>query len=125
MRPISAVRKYTDPGQDPVSIGRELRVEAVLDGTIRKAGERIRVTVQLVRVQDGKPLWVDRFDEKSTDMLDVQDSVSEHLAKALALRLAGDEGKRLTRRYTDKSEAFQLYLKGLYHANRQTAEEVY
>jgi DNA-binding winged helix-turn-helix (wHTH) protein/TolB-like protein/tetratricopeptide (TPR) repeat protein len=124
VRPTSAVRKYIDPLQDPIAVGRELGVEAVLDGSIRKTGERIRVTVQLLRVRDGKPLWVDRFDEKFTDILAVQDSVSEHLAKALALKLAADEGKRLTKRYTDNSEAFQLYLKGLYHANRWTAEEV-
>jgi len=123
VRPSSAVRKYTDPGQDAVSIGRDLRVDAVLDGSLRKAGDRIRVTVQLLRVQDGKPLWVDRFDEKSTDLLDLQDAVSEHLAKALAPKLASEEGPWLTKHYTDNNEAFQLYLKGLYHATRLTAEE--
>ncbi len=60
---ISAVRKYTDLQQDPVKAGQEIEVEAVLDGSIQKAGERVRVTVRLLDVRNGTPLWAEQFDE--------------------------------------------------------------
>ena len=76
VRPTNAVYKYRAVGQDPIAAGRELGVEAVLDGSIYKSGEKIRVTMQLVRVGDGATLWTDRFDGKLTDLFAVQDSIS-------------------------------------------------
>ena len=67
VRPISSVRKYTALEQDPVAAGREQRVDAVLDGQIQMAAEKVRVTVQLLRVPDGTPIWSSQFDEKMTD----------------------------------------------------------
>ncbi|MDQ3818936.1 MAG: tetratricopeptide repeat protein, partial [Acidobacteriota bacterium] len=112
VRPTSAVRKYTDPAQDAVEAGRELQVDAVLDGSIQKASDRVRVTVRLVSVRDGSTLWSGQFDESSDDILKVQDSISERTVKALRLKLNGEEQERLTRRYTDSPEAYQLYLQG-------------
>lgn len=123
VRPTSSVRKYADPNKDPLEAGRELGVEAVLDGSIRKAGERVRVTVQLIRVRDGKQLWADRFDEKFTDILAVQDSVSEQLARALAPKLSLQD-TRITKQYTDNSVAFESYLKGFNHMLKVTPEDI-
>jgi len=67
VRPTSAVRKYTSLEQDPVAVGRKFKVESVLEGSIHRLGDRIRVTVQLVSVRDGAPLWADKFDEKLTN----------------------------------------------------------
>ncbi len=122
VRPTSSVRKYTGLEQDPVAVGRALRVESVLDGSLRRSGERIRVTVQLVSVRDGVPLWADRFDEKFTDIFVVEDSISERVAAALMLKLTGEDKKRLTKRYTENIEAFQLYLKGRYYWNKRTGQ---
>ncbi|HMZ79453.1 MAG TPA: winged helix-turn-helix domain-containing protein [Acidobacteriota bacterium] len=124
VRPTSAVRKYTRAEQDPVVAGRELKVEAVLDGNIHRVGERIRVTVQLVSVADGHHLWADKFDEQFTNILSVEDSISDRLATALALELTGEERKLLARRYTDNVEAYQLYLKGRYSLDKRTLEGV-
>ncbi|MBI4751148.1 MAG: winged helix-turn-helix domain-containing protein [Acidobacteria bacterium] len=124
VRPTSAVRKYTSVEQDPVAAGRELKVEAVLDGNIHLVGERIRVTVQLVSVADGRHLWADKFDEQFTNILSVEDSISDRLATALALELTGEERKLLARRYTDNVEAYQLYLKGRYSWDKRTSEGV-
>jgi DNA-binding winged helix-turn-helix (wHTH) protein/tetratricopeptide (TPR) repeat protein len=122
VRPTSAVRKYGALEQDAVEAGRELKVEVVLDGTIQKTGDRIRATVRLLRVSDGKPLWAGKFDEPFTSIFTVQDSISEKLTKVLALKLVSQEKDRLTKRYTDNSEAYSLYLKGRYNWNKATEE---
>lgn len=114
VRPMTAVRKYTDPSQDPVKAGRELQAEVVLDGSIQKAGDRIRVTVRLTNVQSGATLWAGQFDENFTDIFKVQDSIAERVTKALTLRLSGEEEKQLAKHYTDNPEAYQLYLQGDY-----------
>ena len=120
VRPTTAVRKYTELEQESIAAGREQRVDAVLDGTIQKLGDRIRVTVRLLRVGDGAQLWADKFDEKSTDIFLVQDSISEQVAEALAIRLTGDERDLLKKHYTANTEAYQLYLKGRYFLNKST-----
>jgi DNA-binding winged helix-turn-helix (wHTH) protein/TolB-like protein len=112
VRPVSAVRKYTDPSQDAVEAGRELQVDAVLDGSIQKVSDRVRVTVRLLSVRDGATLWAGQFDDSSADILKVQDSISERTVKALTLKLNGEEQERLAKRYTDNPEAYQLYLQG-------------
>ncbi|MGH9837231.1 MAG: protein kinase domain-containing protein [Blastocatellia bacterium] len=112
VRPISAVRRYTGLEQDPIAAGRELKVEAVLDGSIQRVGDRVRVTARLINISDGAPLWAETFDEKFTDIFHVQDALSEKLAGALALKLTGGEQRRLARRDTTNHEAFQAYLKG-------------
>jgi DNA-binding winged helix-turn-helix (wHTH) protein/TolB-like protein/tetratricopeptide (TPR) repeat protein len=120
VRPISSVRKYGALEQDPIAAGREQRVDAVLDGQIQKAGEKVRVTVRLLRVADGVLIWASQFDEKMTDIFAVQDSISERVTAALAVRLTSEEQRGLTKRHTDDTEAYQLYLKGRYQLNRLT-----
>jgi DNA-binding winged helix-turn-helix (wHTH) protein/TolB-like protein/Flp pilus assembly protein TadD len=122
VRPTSAVREYPKTGQDPVAAGAELGVDAVLEGSIQRSGDRLRVTVRLLRVKDGKSLWADAFDEQSADIFKVQDSISERVVGALALKLSGAELKLLTKRNTEDAEAYQLYLKGRYFWNKRTEE---
>jgi DNA-binding winged helix-turn-helix (wHTH) protein/tetratricopeptide (TPR) repeat protein len=122
VRPTSAILKYTAPDEDVLGVGRELRVDAVLDGRVQMAGERARVTVQFVDVRDGATLWAGKFDERCTDIFAMQDSISEQVARALTLRLSGDERKSLTKHYTESGEAYQSYLRGRYHWNQMTAE---
>ncbi len=122
VRPVSAVRKYAGLEQDPVAAGREQRVDAVLDGTLQKSGERIRVTVRLLSAVDGLQLWADKFEEEFTDIFSVEDSISERVAAALAVTLTGADKKQLTKRSTENAEAYQLYLKGRYYAGKYTPE---
>ena len=119
VRPLSASRKFNSVEQDSVAAGRELDVEAVLDGSIQISGERVRVLAKLLRVDDSKQLWTGQFDEKFTDIFAVQDSISERVATALKIRLGGKEKKR----YTENTEAYQLYMKGRYHTLRLTRAE--
>src|SRR5215510_335614 len=123
VRPTSAVRKYTALDQDPLLAGREQQVDAVLEGSIQRLQDEIRVTVRLLRVTDGAQLWSNKFDEKSTDILIIQDSISEQVARTLAVKLTGEEKGLLTKRYTSDPEAYQFYLKGRYFLNRSTGQD--
>ena len=120
VRPISSVRRYSALEQDPIAAGREQRVDAVLDGQIQKAGEKVRVTVRLLRITDGAPLWSSQFDEKMTDIFAVQDSIAERVTSALAVTITNEEKHGITKRYTTDTEAYLLYLKGRYQLNRLT-----
>ena len=121
VRPTSSIRKYYG-SQDPVMAGKELSVEWVLDGSVRRSGKRIRVTVQLVNVGDGGLVWAESFDEKFTDIFAVEDSISEQVAKALGPKLTGEEKRLLGKRYTENTEAYEAYLKGRYFLDKRTTE---
>jgi TolB-like protein len=112
VRPLGVVRRFSTPEQDPVSAGRELGVEAVLDGHMHRSADRIRVTVRLVRVADQTQLWAGQFDEQFTNIFGVQDAISERVARALALELTGDEREQVARRHTADAHAYELYLRG-------------
>ena len=124
VRSLNSVRKYSGLDQDPLAAGRELEVSSVLEGNVQKSSDRIRVSARLINVADGSSLWANTFDEKFTDVFAVQDAISQKVANALALRLSGEENKRLTRRYTENLEAYQLYLTGRYHWNKLTPPEI-
>jgi DNA-binding winged helix-turn-helix (wHTH) protein/TolB-like protein len=111
--PTSAVFKFTGHENDALAAGHELGVDAVLNGTVQRLGERVRVTVQLIRLRDGKLLWSEIFDEHYTNIFAIQDSISEQVANALALQITGDKEKQITKRYTDNAEAYQAYLMGI------------
>lgn len=122
VRPMAVIRKFTDPNQDPAAVGRQLQVDAVLDGSIQKDSGRVRVTVRLVRASDGKQLWSNRYDEQAGDIFAVQDSISERVASELAGKLTSEEQALLRKRYTADTEAYELYLKGIYFWEKRTRE---
>ena len=120
VRPLNAVRRFDSLDQDSVAAGRLLGVEAVLEGHIQTAADRMRVSVRLTRVGDGKQLWADQFDEPSADIFAVQDSISQRVANALQIPL-GSRGKK---RYTESVEAYQLFMRGEFHRSRLILPEV-
>lgn len=124
VRPMSAVRKYTDLQQDPSQAGRELQVDAVLDGSIQKDSDRVRVSVRLIDARSGALLWAEQFDENFTDIFNLQDSISRRVTNALKLRLSGDEQTQLTKRQTNDPEAYQLYLQGHYLYTKRDTDNV-
>ncbi len=91
VRPTSAVAKFRGLDQDPISTGRELDVELILEGNIQRACDRIRVTVQLVRVSSGVSIWAEKFDDRFTDIFAFEDAISERIADALSARMFEDE----------------------------------
>lgn len=111
VRPFSSMRRFASSEQDALSVGSELNVEFVLDGSIQNSGERIRVSARLLRVSDGQQMWTGQFDEDFTDIFAVQDTISERVAIALKVRLSGSGKKH----HTENVEAYQLYMKGRFH----------
>ena len=122
VRSTGAVQKYAVAGLDPVAAGRDLQVDAVLEGSIQTAGDRLRTTVRLLRVSDGSTLWAGTFDERLPDIFAVQDSISQRVAAALELELTDDQRSRLTRRDTSDSEAYQRYLRGRFFWNKRSRD---
>ncbi len=119
VRPLSSVRKYYSSEQDALMAGRELNVEAILDGTIQMSGDRVRVSVRLLRIGDGKQLWTGQFDEGVTDIFSIQDSISERVAAALHTRLTQRSSGE-----TANIEAYQLYMRGRFHTLKLNADDI-
>jgi len=116
VRPTSSVLAYSggDTG-DPLAAGYDLNVNYIIDGNIRRAGETLRVTVQLLQVSEGAVRWAGQFDEKLIDVLRLEDSISEQVAGALIPQLTGEEQQQLAKRGTEDAQAFEAYLRGRYH----------
>jgi DNA-binding winged helix-turn-helix (wHTH) protein/tetratricopeptide (TPR) repeat protein len=119
VRPTTAVLKYSEIGKDPALAGRELRVDLVLDGTLQHVGERIRVSVQIIKVTNGVTLWADHFDATFTDIFAVQDAIAAQVAQELRLEIGGADGRRGEGR-TDNIEVYQLYVKGRYFWDKRS-----
>jgi len=120
VRPTSSVLRYRGAAIDPLIAGRDLGIDYVIDGTLRRVGNRIRVTAQLLSISEGVTRWAEHFDEDSTDVLQIEDSISEKVASALLPQLTGDEKQQLSKRGTDSSEAFEAYLRGRYYWSSYT-----
>jgi DNA-binding winged helix-turn-helix (wHTH) protein/TolB-like protein/tetratricopeptide (TPR) repeat protein len=112
VRPLSAVGRYGGQDQDAVAAGRDLGVDAILDGRIQISGDRVRVTTHLVNVSDGRQLWAGEFNEQRTDIFSLQDSIAQQVVDGLALELTTPERRGLTRRDTHNTQAYEAYLRG-------------
>lgn len=109
---------YRGKGIDVRQVARELGVRHVLEGSVRKAGNRVRITAQLVDGADGGHVWAERFDRELTDIFAVQDEVTQQIVAALSLKLTRDEQQRLAHKGTENVEAYDFYLRGRDHYMR-------
>src|SRR5206468_4619067 len=109
--------------EDVRRIGGSLNVQSVLEGSVRQAGKRIRISAQLINVADGYHLWSERYDREMEDVFEVQDEIARSIADALKVRLLPAEEARLSARGTGDVEAYNDYLKGRYYFNRREAPE--
>ncbi len=112
VRPSSVIAKFQGKEIDPREAGRELRVHAVLSAGFIRAGERLRVTAQLLEVASGDILWSDRIDAEGADILALQDGIAQRILEGLRLELTDLETEKLNRRATDNADAWEAYLKG-------------
>jgi DNA-binding winged helix-turn-helix (wHTH) protein/TolB-like protein/Flp pilus assembly protein TadD len=124
VRPTSAVQELREAPRDALAIGRRLGVDAVMDGSLQRAGDRLRVSVRLLRVDGGRPLWARSFETVYTDPFAVQDAISEQVADALSLELSGRRPHRPGNRGTGDVEAYQEYVRGRYFWNRRTEADL-
>jgi len=110
--------------QDIREIGRKLGVETVLEGSVRKSGNNLRITAQLVNVVDGYHLWSERYDRQLTDIFAIQDEIALAIANRLKLELLGEEKPQVVKRHTQSREAHDLYLRGRFFWNKRTPEGI-
>ncbi len=116
VRPTTAITKYAAQGSDAVTAGRELQVDVILDGTWQREADRLRVSVNLLRVDTGTSLWTDRYDFSASDVFAIQDRVSDELVSRL--RLEVDSATRSRTGHgggTTNPEAYDAFLRGKYH----------
>lgn len=122
VRPTRTVAKYAANHDDVGKIGRELQVDAVLDGRIQRVGDRVRISVQLIRAADNTTIWTENFDDHFTNFLAVQDSISQRVVRSLSLQLNESESAKLNQHGTAVPEAYEAYLRGRYFWNKRTAD---
>ena len=120
VRPTSSIQKYAGEGLSPQAAGQEQGVDAVLDGRIQRQADRVRLTVQLIRVRDGVQLWGETFDKEFTNIFALEDALSERVAQSIRLELTGEETRRFTKRSTERPDAYEAYVKGRYFWNKRT-----
>jgi TolB-like protein/Tfp pilus assembly protein PilF len=122
VRPTSSVLPYAGRDTDPFESGQELGVEFVIDGIIRRVGDHIRVTAQLLDVSENATRWSASFSEKMTDVLELEDSISEQVTRSLLPKLTGEDEQRISKRGTNNPEAHDAYLQGRYFWNQFTPD---
>ena len=103
-------------------IGKKLDVSTVLEGSVRRAGNRLRITAQLVNIADGFHLWSERYDREMNDIFSVQDEITTAIVGKLKVELIGKRKDKIVKRYTENLEAYDLYLKGIYYWNKLTPD---
>lgn len=118
-----AVFAYKDTAINTQQVGEELGVRYILEGSVRKAGARVRINAQLIDTATGGHLWAERYDGRLVDIFDVQDEVTKKIVAALAVKLTQQEQDLLARRYTDSPEAYDYFLRGQEHYFRLTEED--
>jgi serine/threonine protein kinase len=122
--PRSTVFRYKGREVDPQTVGRELGVRAVLTGKLVQRGDTLSIQTELVDVAEESQLWGEQYNRKLADLLAVQEEISREISEKLRIRLSGEERKQLAKRYTENTEAYQLYLKGRYYWNKRTPEDL-
>jgi eukaryotic-like serine/threonine-protein kinase len=117
----SATFRYKGKDSDPQAVGHDLGVQAVLTGQVVERGGDLVIRAELVDTRDNSHIWGERYERKLADILGVEGEIAQEISRALRLKLSGVERQRLARRYTDDTEAYQLYLRGRYFWRQLTS----
>jgi serine/threonine protein kinase/Flp pilus assembly protein TadD len=118
----ATVFRYKGREIDPLQVGQELNVRAVLTGTVFHLNDNLLIRTELVDTTDGSRLWGEQYNRKMTDIFAIQDEIAREISEKLRFKLTGEEQKRIAKRHTDNPEAYRLYLKGRYNWNKRTPE---
>src|SRR5687768_6488374 len=116
----TSIMRYKGTDKPMRQIGEELGVASILEGSVRQAGQRVRITAQLIDAASDEHLWAERYDRDLEDIFAIQTDVAERIVEALEVRLKPREKARLAERPTENLEAYQAYLKGRYFLSRRT-----
>lgn len=120
----SSVFELKGKAQDIRKVGEALNVDLVLEGSVRRAGLRVRVSLQLTNVHDGYQLWSERYDREMSDVFELQDEITQTVMDALKVHVSADITKARISHATENVDAYELYLKGRYHWNQKTPEAI-
>ncbi|HUR98257.1 MAG TPA: hypothetical protein VMZ26_09365, partial [Pyrinomonadaceae bacterium] len=123
--PTSSVVRYKGANTDIAKIAAELGVDAVMTGRLLKRGDNLNITVELVDVRNNKSLWGEQYERKMADLLATQREIAAAIVQKLQLKLAGNDAKGITKKYTDNNEAYQLWLKGRFHFAKRTKVDLF
>jgi serine/threonine-protein kinase len=115
--------RFKDRKEEPKTIGEKLGVSTLLDGTVRKQGDRVRIVAELVNAADGIQLWTQTFDRQLKDIFAVQEEIARAVAESLKVTLLGTDGRSAQASATDNAEAHNAYLQGHFHLVRRNAED--
>ena len=118
----TSVMKYKGAGKTVGEIARELNVGAVLEGSVRKAGARLRITMQLIDVRNDEHLWSQSYDRNLDDVFEIQSDIAKRVAEALEVHLLAKDRQRIEKKATESIEAYTIYLKGLHYRGERTEE---
>jgi serine/threonine protein kinase/tetratricopeptide (TPR) repeat protein len=110
--PRAAVLAYRDKPVTGPQVGRELNAACVLGGSLRRAGNRLRITAQLIRTETGHSIWAERYDRELKDVFEVQDEIARSISQALRIKLSPQEEKAIARKQTENPQAYDYYLRG-------------
>ena len=122
--PTSSVIRYKGSQADVAQIAKELEVDAVMSGRLVQRGNDLTISVELIDARTKKLIWAERYDRKMSDLLETQREIATTITQKLQLKLAGDEAKGITKKYTDNNEAYQLYLRGRYSFAKRTKPDM-
>jgi non-specific serine/threonine protein kinase len=124
INPRSTVLAFRDKPVTSSQVGQQLGAGYVLEGSLRRAGDRLRITTQLVDTATGYPVWSERYDREMKDVFEVQDEIARKIAEALRVKLSPKEQEALAARPTDNLQAYDLYLRGRSYARRLTRQDL-
>jgi serine/threonine protein kinase/tetratricopeptide (TPR) repeat protein len=122
--PRSTVFRYKTRDMDPQVAGRELNVRTVLTGRVTQRGDNLVVSAELMDVDAGSQLWGERYHRKVSDIFALEEEIARKISESLRMKISGEEKSRMGKRFTQDSEAYQLYLRGRHHWLRRTPEHV-
>src|SRR5437660_6182006 len=117
----SSVFRYKGKEKDPQTIGKELNVQAILNGRIAQRGDQLTLSLELVDAQTENVIWSDQYNRKQADLVSLQTEIARDVSTKLKTKLSGVDEQKVTKKYTANPEAYQLYLKGLFYWNKRTA----
>jgi TolB-like protein/Tfp pilus assembly protein PilF len=118
----NSVFRFKGREADAQAAGRALNVRTVLTGRVVQRGDALSISAELIEVSNNRQVWGEQFNRKLSDLQAVQDAISTEISDRLRVKLTAEERKLLTKRYTENTEAYQLYLKGRYYWNKKTPD---
>jgi TolB-like protein/Flp pilus assembly protein TadD len=120
----TSTHRFKSAPDDLPAIAKELRVANIMEGSVQRYADQVRVNVQLIKAESDAHLWADTFDRKLTDIFAVESEIARTIAETLQAKLTGEEQRQLNRRDTSNPEAYEFYLKGRYYWEKRTGQNL-